>query len=64
MNLSMGASLLAVAKYIYYNKCPENSRSRIVFRTGIFRKLTLCASAMTNKYQHLIKDESQTDQQG
>ena len=25
----------------FYNKCSENSRSQIVFRTGIFRKLTL-----------------------
>ena len=26
-----------------YNKCSENSRSQIVFRTDIFRKLTLGA---------------------
>ena len=25
----------------FYNKCSENSRSPIVFRTDIFRKLTL-----------------------
>jgi len=25
----------------FYNKCSENSRSQIVFRTDIFRKLTL-----------------------
>ena len=25
----------------FYNKCGENSRSQIVFRTDIFRKLTL-----------------------
>ena len=28
----------------FYNKCSENSRSQIVFRTDIFRKLTLGAS--------------------
>ena len=33
----------------FYNKCPENSRSQIVFRADIFRKLTLGAPAMTNK---------------
>ena len=27
----------------FYNKCSENSRSKIVFRTDIFRKLTLGA---------------------
>ena len=27
----------------FYYKCPENSRSQIVFRTDIFRKLTLGA---------------------
>ena len=27
----------------FYNKCSENSRSQIVFRTNIFRKLTLGA---------------------
>ena len=27
----------------FYNKCSENSRSQIVFRTDIFRKLTLGA---------------------
>ena len=27
----------------FYSKCSENSRSLIVFRTGIFRKLTLSA---------------------
>ena len=26
-----------------YNKCPENSRSQIVFRTDIFQKLSLGA---------------------
>ena len=31
------------ARNIYYNKCSENSRSQIVFRTDIFRKLTLDA---------------------
>ena len=25
----------------FYNKCSENSRSQIVFRTDIFQKLTL-----------------------
>ena len=25
----------------FYNKCSENSRSQIVFRTDIFRKMTL-----------------------
>ena len=29
----------------FYNKCSENSRSQIVFRTDIFRKLTLGAPA-------------------
>ena len=29
----------------FYNKCSENSRSLIVFRTDIFRKLTLGAPA-------------------
>ena len=28
----------------FYNKCFENSRSQIVFRTDIFRKLTLGAA--------------------
>ena len=27
----------------FYNKCSENSRSQIVFRTDIFRKLSLGA---------------------
>ena len=27
----------------FYNKCSENSRSQIVFRTDIFQKLTLGA---------------------
>ena len=27
----------------FYNKCSKNSRSQIVFRTDIFRKLTLGA---------------------
>ena len=30
-----------------YNKCSENSRSQIVFRTDISRKLTLGAPAVT-----------------
>ena len=30
-------------KQKFYNKCSENSRSQIVFRTDIFRKLTLGA---------------------
>ena len=28
----------------YYNKCSENSRSQIVFRTDTFQKLTLGAA--------------------
>ena len=31
------------ASKIFYNKCSENSRSQIVFRTDIFRKLPLGA---------------------
>ena len=31
------------ASKTFYNKCSENSRSQIVFRTDIFRKLTLGA---------------------
>ena len=38
----------------FYNKCSENSRSQIVFRTDIFRKLTLGApkspNALLNNY--------------
>ena len=30
----------------FYNKCSENDRSQIVFRTDIFRKLTLGAPDM------------------
>ena len=33
----------------FYNKCFENSRSQIVFRTDIFRKLTLGAPDMYYK---------------
>ena len=33
-----------VSKQEFYKKCSENSRSHIVFRTDIFRKLTLGAS--------------------
>ena len=32
----------------FYNKCSENSRSQIVFRTDIFRKLTLGAPVKTH----------------
>ena len=36
--------MLGVGNYtIFPNKCSENSRSQIVFRTDIFRKLTLGA---------------------
>ena len=31
-----------------YNKCSKNSRSRIVFRTDIFRKLTLGAPVVSH----------------
>ena len=31
----------------FYNKCCENSRCQIVFRTDIFRKLTLGAPDVT-----------------
>ena len=34
----------------FYNKCSENSRSQIVFRTDIFRKLTLGAPEILGKY--------------
>ena len=38
--------MLGVGNYtIFPNKCSENSRSQIVFRTDIFRKLTLGAPA-------------------
>ena len=30
----------------FYKKCSENSRSQMVFRTNIFRKLTLGAPAL------------------
>ena len=33
----------------FYKKCSENSRSQIVFRTDIFRKLTLGAPEYTRK---------------
>ena len=31
----------------FYNKCSENSRSEIVFRTDIFQKLTLGAPVLS-----------------
>ena len=36
-----------------YDKCSENSRSQIVFRTDIFRKLSLGAPDYTLQYKHL-----------
>ena len=33
----------------FYNKCSENSRSQIVFRTDIFRKLTSGAPVMMER---------------
>ena len=41
----------------FYNTCSENSRSQIVFRTDIFRKLTLGApdlSSSTDLHEALI----------
>ena len=41
----------------FYNKCSENSRSQIVFRTDIFRKLTLGApdfSALVRSSSRLV----------
>ena len=35
----------------FYNKCSENSRSQIVFRTDIFRKLTL--GVHDRRHQHV-----------
>ena len=41
-------SLEKQASKKFYNKCSENSRSQIVFRTDIFRKLTLGAPVKTH----------------
>ena len=35
----------------FYNKCSENSRSQIVFRTDIFRRLTLGAPIQLSLYK-------------
>ena len=35
----------------FYNKCSENSRAQIVFRTDIFRKLTFGAPVGSRKMQ-------------
>ena len=35
----------------FYNKCSENSRSQIVFRTDIFQKSSLGAPAILSDYQ-------------
>ena len=42
----MGKKQEIVSKKFYKN-CSENSRSQIVFRTDIFRKLTLGAPELT-----------------
>ena len=41
--LDVRKSLKRQASKKFYNKCSENSRSQIVFRTDIFRKLSLGA---------------------
>ena len=53
-----GSKILGEAgKQEIYNKCSENSRSEIVFRTDIFRKLTLGAPAEFFQYRMNIKRE-------
>ena len=37
----MGNYTIFLANKKFYNKCSENSRSQLVFRTDIFRKLAL-----------------------
>ena len=39
----------------FYKKCPENSRSQIVFRKDIFRKLTL--GALISRRHHWFPQE-------
>ena len=45
--------ILGEAGKKFYNKCSENSRSQIVFRTDIFRKLTLGAPVWWSAYVFL-----------
>ena len=40
----------------FYNKCSENSRSQMVFRTDIFQKLTLGAPVFLIRY-HLVPQQ-------
>ena len=47
--LDVRKSLERQASKKFYKKCSENSRSQIVFRTDIFRKLTLGAPEYTRK---------------
>ena len=35
----------------FYNKCSENSRSQFVFRTDIFRKLSLGAPEFAGEFE-------------
>ena len=43
----------------FYNKCSENSRSQIVFRKDIFRKLTL--GALVDKSKGTCVDNDNQD---
>ena len=51
----------------FYNKCSENSRSQIIFRTDIFRKLTLGAPAISGNllivgdFNFHLEDSNNTD---
>ena len=42
----------------FYNKCSENSRAQIVFRTDIFRKLTLGAPESIQLMIAKLRDET------
>ena len=42
----------------FYNKCSENSRSQIVFRTDIIRKLTLGAPESIQSMIAKLDDET------
>ena len=53
MVLDVGKSYDRQASKEFYNKCSKNSSSQIVFRTDIFRKLTLGAPITTNALKDL-----------
>ena len=52
--LDVQKSLERQASKKFYNKWSENSRSQIVFRTDIFRKLTLGAPVYLRDYNLLV----------